>query len=308
MEHLVRLLLAAGLAAWPLATAAEENTNDADGWAIDFSIGGGFEHQFETDLDGDNGEFDLTRFDLGLGAGTQFTDALRLDLNFGYGYEGYDFSGDAGFGAADPWDNINTFRFGARLTWSINKQWAIFGGPIFGFSAESGADLGDAFTAGGIVGVRYSASENFTIGLGVGVQTQIEDSAAVFPIVILNWHPTDTITVSTVGSVGSSGGGGVEVGWMFAEGWTLSAGVQYRSSRFRLDNNVPAARNGVGEHTSLPIYGKLAWNPSAQAEVSVMGGVVAGGELRLEDDDGDKLREEDYDLAPFIGLRFSLRF
>lgn len=312
---LLAAALAFSLAAVPIAAqdseATEPGSGDSGGgleW--DFTVGGGFEHQFETDFDGDNGDFDLTHFDIGFGVGMKFNPDLRLDLNFGYAHDGYDFGGSRGLGGADPWDDINTFRFGVLATWTFDDddRWSVFGGPIFAFSAESGADTGESFTGGGIIGVGYRASDTFTIGLGVGVMSQIEDSAAVFPIVSLNWDITDTIAVTTVGSVGASGGGGVELGWEFVEHWTLSGGVQYRSARFRIDGTSRRTKDGVGENTSLPIYAKLAWQPTEQAELSIMGGVIAGGELRLENSRGHKIMEEDYDVAPFVGLRFSLRF
>jgi len=38
------------------------------------------------------------------------------------------------------------------------------------------------------------------------------------------------------------------------------------------------------------------------------GGVVAGGKLRVENSSGNKLREEDFDPAPFFGATFIGRF
>ena len=317
------LVLAGCLAVIPAGPAASQQAGPTDAadapsrdaprdqpqkWAINYTILGGAEHQFETDLDGDNGEFDLTHFHIGLGVGMQFSDRLRLDLALGYAYDGYDFSGDAGFGAVDPWDNVNSMLIGARLTWVISQQWSVFGGPFLAFSAESGADIGDALTGGGVLGVGFRASDNFSLGVGIGITSEIEDDATVFPVISLNWKPTETLTVSSIGSVGVAGRGGLEIAWQFAEGWTFGGGVQYRSSRFRLDDNVPAARDGVGEHTALPIYGKVTWNPHPRAQLGLVAGVAAAGELRLEDEDGDRLAEEDYDLAPFVGVRFTLRF
>jgi hypothetical protein len=38
------------------------------------------------------------------------------------------------------------------------------------------------------------------------------------------------------------------------------------------------------------------------------GGFVAGGKLRVENSSGNKLREEDFDPAPFFGATFIGRF
>jgi len=38
------------------------------------------------------------------------------------------------------------------------------------------------------------------------------------------------------------------------------------------------------------------------------GGVVAGGELRVDDSSGNNLRKVDFDPAPFFAARFTARF
>ena len=62
------------------------------------------------------------------------------------------------------------------------------GGPVLSFSAEDDASLSDSFTGGGIVGVSYRSSETFSIGVGLGVLSQIDDDAAIFPFITLNWQ------------------------------------------------------------------------------------------------------------------------
>jgi hypothetical protein len=43
-------------------------------------------------------------------------------------------------------------------------------------------------------------------------------------------------------------------------------------------------------------------------QVSLLGGVALGGELQVEDRNGDHLFTEDYDAAPFVGARVSWQF
>jgi hypothetical protein len=42
--------------------------------------------------------------------------------------------------------------------------------------------------------------------------------------------------------------------------------------------------------------------------ISVLGGVEVGGKLRLEDENGRKIIEENHDPAGFLGIAFSARF
>ena len=42
--------------------------------------------------------------------------------------------------------------------------------------------------------------------------------------------------------------------------------------------------------------------------IDLQGGVAVAGNLRLEDDDGDRIRDDDYDAAPFIALKGQIFF
>jgi len=286
--------------------APPERAPQRERLGVNVSLDAGFEHLFDTDID-DGGDVNATRFGAAAGLSFELNDRLNLGLNLGYAYDGYDFGGDSGFGGLDPWEDVHTVRAGARLTWKVDEQWAVYGGPVVRLSAESGADFGDAVTGGGIVGASYRASDRLSIGGGVGVVSQIEDDAAVFPILIVNWKISDALTARTVGGIGASGGGGVELGWTFAEGWELALGGRYDSRRFRLEDDGPFP-DGVGEETSIPLYAKLSYTARTNASFSLLAGVAVAGELRLEDDDGDRIAEEDFDPAPFIGASVTIRF
>ena len=127
-------------------------------------------------------------------------------------------------------------------------------------------------------------------------------------MITVNWRIDDAWTLRN-GSfdLGSSGGAGLELAWAFAKKWELAVGDQYQTRRFRLDDSG-VSPNGVGEETSVPIYTKLTWQFAPSATVYVFGGVVAGGELRLENSSGNKIGEEDYDPTGIVGLRLSVSF
>ncbi|MHC4776764.1 MAG: hypothetical protein ACYTBR_16080 [Planctomycetota bacterium] len=56
------------------------------------------------------------------------------------------------------------------------------------------------------------------------------------------------------------------------------------------------------------MYGKIAWVFNEQARVWFTVGTSVYGNLRLENDDGKKIADEDFDPAPFLGLRAEFRF
>ena len=72
-----------------------------------------------------------------------------------------------------------------KLRYQVSDQWGVFGGGVFMVSPETGADWGDSFTGGGLVGVDFRHSQALFVSLGVAVVSQIEDDASVTPSVIL---------------------------------------------------------------------------------------------------------------------------
>jgi hypothetical protein len=275
--------------------------------SIRWRLAGGAAHQFDTNID-DGGEFSLTRATGSVGVSIDLDPKWRLDLGAGYEFDAYDFSGSSGFGGLDPWGDVDSVRMRTQLSYQVNSGWSIFGGPIFGFSAERDADFTNSFTAGGLVGARFRVSSALTLSAGVGGLSQIDDDPVVFPFVTFNWQAREGFAIrSGPFDVGASGGFGVEAAWEITDRWELSVGAIYQSRRFRLDDEG-IAPEGVGEETAFPIYVRGTWKPTPKLSVNVYGGVIVGGELRLEDDRGRRISEQDFDPAPMIGVGVRFRF
>jgi len=63
----------------------------------------------------------------------------------------------------------------------------------------------------------------------------------------------------------------------------------------------------VGQNRSIPLFVRVGYHPAEEWTISAMAGVLLGGEIRIETDDGDKVASSDYDPAPFVGLGVSWR-
>lgn len=250
---------------------------------------------------------EVMRFDAGVAARTPLSERLRWLNTFLFGVEDYDFDG-GGFSAGDPWETILESRYGTQLAYRIDDQWGVRGGGLVMLSREVDADWGDSFTGGGTLGVDYRHSKTLFVSAGLGVVSQIEEDVKVIPMLALQWVPADHWAVRA-GSVPVSGGAlaGAEVAYQFAEQWELGLGVLYRHDRFRLDDSGPAP-DGVGDEEFLPVRVRVAWAFHPRITLHFIGGVALGGELKLDDQNGNTLREEDYDPAPYLGVRVSGRF
>ena len=129
-------------------------------------------------------------------------------------------------------------RLVTKLRYQLSDQWGVFGGGVFMFSPETGADWGDSFTGGGLVGVDFRHSKTLFVSLGVAVVSQIEDDASVTPSVILNWLPHERWAVR-IGAVPASGGAAAagEVAYRVANPLEIGVGLLYNQRRFRLDDS-----------------------------------------------------------------------
>jgi hypothetical protein len=257
------------------------------GWSV--FTRGGYVHQMDTDID-NGGSFSVNRFFIKGGPTYVSDEGTSISLAVGYGFDGYDFSGNTGFGGLKPWEDIHSLSFSTPLRWKINEQWTGFVSPTIRFTGEKEADFDDALTGGGFAGFSY-----------------LEDSTRVIPILIINWKITDTLSLNTGRGIGATLGPGLTFDWRPSRAWSFSIGGRYERLRFRLDEKgtVP---NGIGDDRAFPIFGGIAYSFTPMVRIGVLGGVEVGGELRLEDENGHTIIEENHDPAGFLGITFSARF
>ena len=261
-------------------------------------------HQFDSDIDNSGGQsFSISRFGVSLGVPIRFHEDFLLGTTVRYGLDSYDFSG----GGSSPWENINTFSAASILQFRSSANLSYYGGGFVKSSAESGADMGDSFTGGGLFGVSYKVSDTFTIGGGLAVVSQLEDDANILPILTARWQFADqwrlNLGLTDVATVGY----GADVKWQISPEWDFAFGVQFHKSRFRIDG-TGASKNGVGEERAATLFADATWHPSPKVDLTGFVGIAAGGQLRLEDSSGHKLDDSNYDSAAILGLKASFRF
>jgi len=269
-----------------------------------FSVKGGAAHQFETDLDS-GGSFSVNRLYIQPGVSYAASARLGLSFNIGYGYDGYDFSNATGLGNS-PWENINSWRVSAPVRYQAYDRWSLFAVPSVRWYYESGASASDSMTGGVLVAAAYKVSDSLSIGPGVGVFSQLEDDALIFPILAIQWQITDRLDLSTGQGLAATVGPGLTLGWKQNEKLRFGLTGRLDKTRFRLDRNGPVA-NGVGEDRSYGLFASADYRFNPHARVTAFGGASFGGELKVEDDTGRQVRKEDYDTAPMLGLTFELR-
>jgi hypothetical protein len=221
--------------------------------------------------------------------------------------DSYDFSNPSAFGPEQPWDDIHSFRLSLPWRWKINEKWMGFISPTLRYTGESGVDLSDALTGGGFVTFAYRYSDRLSIGPGLAVLTQLEDDTQAIPILAIQWKLTETVSLQTGSGVGATMGPGLTLSWRPKREWSFSVGGRYEKLRFRLDDDG-STPGGIGEDRSFPIFTSIEYRFNPKTRISLLGGLEVGGELRLEDTDGETIMEKDHDRAGFLGMAFSVQF
>ena len=262
-------------------------------------------YQFDSDLD-DGGSVSVFRLLFNASRKITLSETLKARFNLGYAYADYNFSDPQAFAGVKPWDKVHNLSFGGSLAYVLAPDWSILVAPKVEVSREDGAKWGNAFQYGGAVSVTREFGPSLTLGIGAAVFSKLEQVKA-FPLLILSWQITDRLTLANPSPAGPAGPAGLELSYRLDDGWNMKAGVAFRSESFRLKNSGPYA-DGIGKFKSIPAWGCLSRIVGEHFKLDLYGGVMFGGEVRVDDSEGDRLASDDYDPAPFMALTISSRF
>lgn len=297
---------------FPVLVSAEASDNQSQPpqlqspWST-FTRGGAL-YQFDSDLD-KGGSYSSSRFNIQAGQGYSWDRRTGVSVALSYSYDDYSFSdsNDSGVVQTSFWNDIHSVSVSTPVRMGIDNNWSAFLFPSLRTSGESGARLSDTITGGIFAGAAYKFSPTLSIGPGLGVMTQLEESASIFPILIIDWKITDKLSLETGRGLAATLGPGLTLNYQANPKWRLALGGRYEKLRFRLDKNGNTP-GGVGEDSAIPVFGSCTYNVTPRATVSVVGGVELAGELKVENSKGYTVTEESVDPGIFGGLTFNVRF
>lgn len=286
-----------------LAVAGTANAAEPSNWQSFVSLTPVY--QGHADLD-NGGDFSMSGAIVRGGASYNLGGGSRVGVTLNYDYYDFSFSNASAFGTAAPWGTVQRYGVSVPMSFAVGDGWNVGFTPSADWFRENGADTGESLVWGAtFTGAKQFADGN-RLGLGVGVFSQIEETK-VFPFLVVDWRLTERWRLINPLPTGPTGPAGLELDYRFDGGWTAGVGASYRVLRFRLSDSGPVA-NGVGQESGVPVFLRVTRNFNDQMALHLYGGVVAGGKLRVENSSGDKLREEDFDPAPLVGLTFVGRF
>lgn len=282
--------------------AKEAGLAEEEQSAFSFALTPRGRYQFDTGLDGGNGDFRVFRGGVGAKADWKATDRMTLALGLGYEYSNYDFSRPNTFiaGATSPFEDIHILDLGLTAYVGIDEQWSWFAGVKGRVAGESGVDVDDAGTIGGVGGLVWDLGDDRSIAFGVSAMSQIEDDALILPIINVNWKLNEQWRFASSGSMG-------EIIAAIDDQNEIAFGAAWENRRFRLDDSAPQLA-AVVEDTSVPIFLRFAHRPSESIAINLIGGVVLWQEFEVSNRNGLATRDFDADPSGFLGVNVSIGF
>jgi hypothetical protein len=284
---------------------AAEKKHQFGPWVWGFS--GGAVHQFDADLSDMDGQFNVSRGFVQASLGYAWDRNTSVSLSFGAGSSNYDFSPGATIAGQAPWEKIEDYRISLPIRFAPTERSSVILIPSVKTFKESGASLTAGRTEGFIGGISWKLSETLTIGPGMGWFSEVGGGSNAFPIVVVDWKITDKLSLSTGRGLAASQGPGLTLDYQLAKKWKLGLSGRYERIRFALNEDALGAGD-VGEDRSLPLIVSLDYSPWPMTSITAIFGVEFEGRLRLEDEQGRRIAQSNFDTAPVIGLSFSSRF
>ena len=296
------------------ALATEHHRDTQDATAVEVQYG----HLFESEQD-NGGNVTRNGAALNLRHRLKLTDNTGLTLFGGYQLSAYDFAGSPfspGSGGFQ-WDDVHEMRIVGLVDFKIDEKWSIVAAGAVFSHVEAGADFDNGVTAGGGLGFNYRATENLTLGVLIGAMSGIEDSVTLFPIPRVDWR-FGRVWRWRIDMFSAFGGRGIgtEFSVQASDLVQLAIGVQRQFRRFRLTdhttrNQVGAptyVSNGVGEETSIPVFARIGFSPTANFQIDVRAGVALEGDLRSETRTGTRVEADQFDWTPIVGIGGHITF
>lgn len=292
-------LLALSMQLPAIAMAGGPPPGSGSGWRT--TLTAAYAGQGNADLDNSRGQFSVDRGIIQLETARRIGQRWFTGVSISYAEDNYNFSDLNG---VSPWNDIRSLQFGVSMRYLASEKWTLFGLPILRYTAEKGVDLDEGREIGLLAGASYRFSDKLTLGPGLGIFTGFGGEEDIFPILLVNWNITDSLSLETGKGTAASRGPGLALKWRPASQWEFGLAARYEKTRFRLDG---LAEN-IGEDKAVPVILTANWKYNQKFSLTALAGVETSGALSVEDSDGNRLTKLSYDTAPLAGLVATFKF
>lgn len=258
------------------------------------------------DVDGSTGDVDIARLGATLRFRHSLSEALTLTGSFRHEWSDYDFEQAAGLftgasNAETPFDAVSESGITLGLTAQLDDQWSLFANGVIGAGYESGADFGDSIFGGGFGGFGYRFTDDFSMTLGVGALTRLEDDALVIPLIGFRWQIQDDLRLESEGI-------STRLVWEANDDLELSAFGRYSSRDYRMDDDNPYLPEGAFSDNRIVIGAAADWQVAERFTLKLEAGASVWQEYKFFNSSGDELSTRETDPQLMLRAGFEFRF
>jgi hypothetical protein len=302
--HTVPGLLALAAVGAALAAAGSAHAQQTDRWRSFASLTPLY--QSSAGIDG-GGDFSTRGILFRAGTIGPMSAQTTTGVTFSYDYTDYRFGTPTFTGVHAPWGEVERVGLSFPLVMRPRESWNIGVTPSVDSFREKGGDWNESLSYGATFSVTRVFDQDRRLGLGVGVFERLEETR-FFPYISVDWPLTARLRVTNPLPAGPTGPAGLELRYRLDRGWETGVGAAYRSYRFRLANDNPSVRDGIGEEDAVPVFLRVSRTLGPNYAVDFYAGALFGGRLRLEDSNGNRTSERDFDPAGLFAVSLSARF
>jgi hypothetical protein len=275
--------------------------------SISVHADGGIALQSSADLKDGEGGFSVNRWFVSMGLNYAWNPRNSIGISAGGGNSNYDFDDLATIDGNVPWESIEDSRISITGRFGFGDTGSIILIPTARYNGETDSKTSDGRTYGLYAAAAWRVSETLTVGPGIGVFSRLEDSARIFPILVIDWDISERWNLSTGRGLAASQGPGLTLSYSIARSWSLGLTGRYEIIEFRLDENGPTP-GGVGRDESIPMVVSAIWKPNPSVKLAVFAGMELNGTLKLKNALGELVDESSYDPALLFGASFGFHF
>lgn len=269
----------------------------------DFRVGADGYTTTAADFDGGPGDVSRTVAGLTAGATVTLSPRLQVRLDTRGEYRHYEFSDATMFDPVngDPFDSMYRAYVEGLGLFRVTDNVQAAAGIRIASQGEDDADVNDTLTGRLYAGPIWEVNDDLTVGLGIVVQSRLEDSPLIAPA------PLVTYRFNEAYSFHLNALEGVELRWDPSQRFGLALEFDWEYNEFRLDDDSFAA-DGVFRETAVRVGLHGVWRPSPNLDLTAGIGSFVWQEFELLDAAGDELSQDNLMPNGYVSLGLRYRF
>ena len=188
--------------------------------------------------------------------------------------------------------------FTPNIEVKLNEHWGVFGGGLLFDAGQFNAD--SSTTYGGFGGVIYRPDKMFTLRLGIGARSQLEDNIQILPAFWMEWKLDERTRLTSQGN-------NIRFEYDFAEAWCVKADMAFEQRAYRLDSDGPGPE-AVFRDNSIPVTLRLEFVPHPAARFEAWIGTNVSRELTVDLDKDIRFSRSHVAPSFMCGISFEIIF